>query len=319
MDTLPLEVQSLIINQIPIKCHCINICKAWEKLLKENPINNDFITCISNKDYYAIQLNCFKFPYIITECKIINEITKVNDSLIYKIILKTIYEKILPESDSIIMYFKIDTENSTILNCTIENIISMGNYEALSYFLDIHNNSGFPENLFRMSNITNIVDTIKYVGEHEFEHFKMIDNLMKDENISWGSEDLGFIVQMLSISFDEFYDQIKRTKFGKPIKKLICPTIKDRIYIMDKKAYLESIRHGLHNISNKIAPINDMDKNEDNQVIFFLLALSGNSGLRDIKRLYHIDYHSWYDKKMINDNVDILGIKERYEELLRLI
>lgn len=298
------------------------MCKIWEKLLKDNLLNDDFITYINNKDYYAIQFNCFKFPYKATETIAINRMFKVNDSLIYKIILKTIYEKILPESDSIIMYFKIDHENSTILNCIVNNIISIGNYEALDYFLDIHNNSGFPDDLFKMSSITNIIDAIKNVGEYEFEYFKMIDNLMKDTNILWGSEDLEFITQMLSGSFDEFYDKIKLTKFGKPIKKLICPTIKDMIYIMNKKAYLECIRHGLHNINDKmsqVSKVSQINNIEDNQVIFFLLALSGNCGLNDIKRLYHIDYHSWYDKKMINDNIDILGIKERYEELLRLI
>jgi hypothetical protein len=61
----------------------------------------------------------------------------------------------------------------------------MGNYEALGYFIDIHNNSGFPEDLFEMSSIGNIVDAIKNIYEPKFEHFKMLDNLMKDTNISW--------------------------------------------------------------------------------------------------------------------------------------
>ena len=318
MDSLSLEIQSSIINQI--KCYCINVCKTWEKLLKDNLINYDFITSISNKDYYVIQYHCFKFPYEVKKSKIANLIFKINDSLIYKIVLKTIYERILPESDSIIMYFKIDIANSNILNSIVYNIILKGNNEALDYFLDIHNTSGFPEDLFELSNISNIIDAIKNVDDHRFDHFKMIDNLMGDKNISWGSDDLEFINQMLSESFNKFYDKIKRTRFGKSVKKLICPTIKDRINVNNKKAYLESIRHGLHNISDKISPINNLiiNSNEDNQVIFFLLALSGNCPLHDIKRLYHVDYHSWYDKKIINDNIDLLGVKERYEELLKI-
>jgi protein tyrosine phosphatase len=118
---------------------------------------------------------------------------------------------------------------------------------------------------------------------------------------------------MFSLSFDRFYDKIKQENFGELIKKLICSKTKDRIGLMDKKAYLECIRHGLHNINDKmsqVSKVSQINNIEDNQIIFFLLALSGNSDLHDIKRLYHIDYHSWYDKKIIHGAIDLLGIRK---------
>lgn len=333
MNILPLEIQYLIINRI--KCNCINVCKTWEKIYKDNLPNNDLITHIVNKDYYAIQFVCFSFPYKLKEKEIINLAIIMNDSLLYKIILNTIY-KTLPNSDSVIMYFKIDKENSDNINNMINHIIDKGNYKALQYFLDIHNNSGFPDNLIYMSDITNIISQFKELDNYQFDHFMIIDHLMGLTEIDWCEDDFDFIIKILSSSFDKFYDQMKdvygRTqntiKFVTLIDKLINKNnhkIKKKKkfvkeHIDDKKAYLECIRHGLYNIIKNIPliEINNLLVN-DNEFILFLLSLCGNCDLKNVKKFYHVDYHVDCNKDLIKDCVNKLDIQERYNEIMVLI
>ena len=339
MNILPLEVQSLIINNN--KCNCINVCKTWEKILKDNLPNNDLISYIINKDYYAIQFVCFSFPDKLKQTEIINIVIIMNDSLIYKIILSNIY-KILPESDSVIMYFKIDYENTNNINNMIDNIVDTGNYKALQYFFDIHNNSGFPDNLIYMSDITNIINKIKEVDNYQFGHFMMIDYLMGLTEIDWCDDDIEFIMKILSSSFDKFYDQMKSVykrnqntiKFVMLIDKLINKqTLKEKkvkkynkynVIIKnnndDKKAYLECIRHGFYNIIKNIPliEINNLLK-DNNEFTLFLLSLSGSCDLKNIKKFYHVDYYIDREKDLIKDCVNKLDIQERYDELILLI
>lgn len=340
MNILPLEIQFLIINQV--KCYCVNICKTWEKILNDNLPNNDVITHIINKDYYAIQFIFFNFPLKTKEKEIINVAIIMNDSLIYKIILNNIY-KILPVSDSVIMYFRIDYENSTNINNMINHIIIKGNYNALQYFLDIHNNSGFPDNLIYMSDITNIISKIKKLDNYQFDHFMMIDYLIGLTEIDWCDDDVEFIIKILSSSFDKFYDQIKSVyrrnqntiKFVMLIDKLINKqTLKEKkvkkydkynVIIKnhnddDKKAYLECIRHGFYNIIKNIPliEINNLLK-DDNEFTLFLLSISGNCDLKNIVKFYHVDYHIDRNKDLIKGCINKLDIEERYSKLMMLI
>jgi len=345
MDVLPQEVQYLIINQIFTKCYCLNVCKQWEKMIKDNKPNNDLITHIISRDYYAIQYNCFNCKIITRE--VINVAIFMNDSLIFKIILKTIYTKILPESDSVIMYFKADNYDRTIIDSIVNHIIIKGNYKALKHFTKIHYNSGFPYDLTYMSNISNIIYHIHKLEDHKFGHFKMINNLMKDPGIEWSDDDIESTIQILASSFDKFYNEMKNDKnikFIILINKLINPnkkkvkkvkqqkipdkcnrtikykyTVQERNIINDKKAYLECIRHGLHNITDGIPMIksNDIIKfSDDSELTFLLLSLSGNCDLKDIILLYHIEYHIDYNKEIIEDIIDKLDMNERYNELI---
>lgn len=321
MDFLPLEIQSLIINNNYIKCCCLTICKTWEKILKDDPPNNDLITHILDKDYYAIQLNCFNFPNKLKE-KEANVAIIMNNSLIFKIILSTIYKR-LPDTDSILMYLKIDEENSIIIDNIIHHIIIKGNYLALQYFLKIHYDSGFPYDLTYMSNTTNIIKEIKLLNNFQFEHFMMIDYLMEDAEIEWCEGDLKFINRILSSSFNKFYDfirsKIKVNKnnaiFIKLINKLINK--KNIICIYEGEAYLECVRHGLYNI---IKTIPELVTNNllDSEFTLFLLSLSGNCDLKDIIRFYHVDYFINYHSNRVKDYVNMLNINDRYNELILL-
>lgn len=353
MNILPIEIQDLIINQV--KCYCINICKTWEKILSNNIPNDDLITCMVNKDYYSLQFICFNFSHKLKDKDVINVANIMNDSLIFKIVLKTIYNKILPNSESILMYFRIDKINSDIINNIIKHIITKGNYKAFEYFIDIHNSSGFPDDLTYMSDINNIISFIKELDDYQFEHFIIIDYLMGRNDINWSEDDLNFITEILSLSFNKFYDKIKKShkhkqnslNFGLSmenpeskkdqslslnfimlIDKLINKQninqkkgkyfIKEHNIIIDKKAYLECIRHGLYNIIKNITTIeiNNILINNDNQFIFFLLSLSGNCDLKNIIKSYHVDYHVDCHTELIIHIVDKLDIKERYNELL---
>jgi len=326
MNILPPEIQSLIIEEI--KCHCINVCKTWEKMI--NKPNDDLITYIINKDYYAIQFIYFNYPLKSKEKEIINVAIIMNDSLVFKIILKTIY-KMLPETDSIIMYFRIDKENSDIINTLIKHIIVKGNYKALRYFLEIHNSSGFPDDLTYMSDISNIIDVIKKIKDYQFEHFIMIDYLMGLSDIDWCDDDIKFITKILSSSFDKFYKDIRSKKTPNTIKfvmlmdKLINKQkirtrknivfVKEDTTINNKKAYLECIRHGLHNVIKNMPSTEILLINDNNEFVLFLLSLSGNCKIKDIIKFYHVDYLISYNEELIKDCIN----KERYDELLSLI
>ena len=326
MDFLPLEIQSLIINNV--KCSCLTVCKTWEKILKDNPPNNDLITHILNKDYYAIQLNCFNFPNKLKETDVDVAII-MNDSLIFKIILNAIYKR-LPDTDSILMYFKIDKENSIIIEDIIDNILIKGNYKALQYFLDIHNKSGFPADLTYMSNISNIIVEIKGLNDYQLGHFMMIDYLMGDEEIEWCDDDFECVIEILSSSFDKFCDNLKSEQSKDSIKviKLIDKLInknqqgvkkksrKKHNIINDKKAYLECIHHGLYNIIRSISTIEINNiLIEGNELILFLLSLSGNCNIEDVIKFYN----KHYDVNLIEGYANILNIKERYNEAIILI
>lgn len=341
MDIIPLEVQFLVINSV--RGHCINVCKIWEKLLKENQPNNDLITHIVNRDYYSIQFVSFNFPNKLKESNIIKKVVIMNDSLIFKIILNRIYVTLLPESENIIMYFKIDYENSRNIDYIVNNIIIDGNYKALQYFIEIHNDSGFPDDLTDMSNVTNIISKIKELDCHHFGHFIMIDYLMGLDDIDWCNNDLKFIIKILSESFDTFYDHLKNIykrdhmKFIMLIDKLLnkqkikekkverkinkfdffCKSDFSQHDILDdKKAYLECVRHGLHNIIENVAAIeiNNLLIYE-NEFVFFLLTLSGNCDLENVSNFYS----KYYDIYLIQDFVGKLNIKERYNEVLSII
>lgn len=342
MNILPLEIQSLIINLV--KCSCLDVCKTWVKILKDNSPNNDLITHIVNKDYYAIQFNCFHFPGKLKDKEIINVAIIMNDSLVFKIMVKTIYQKILPDSESILMYFIIDNENRVIIDSIVKYIIGQGNYKALEYFIEIHNDSGFPDNLTYMTNISNIIDIIKHLDVYNFGHFMMIDYLMKDTSIEWCDDDFEFIIKMLSSSFDKFHSQLKNSfnrnqntiKSAVLIDKLINKNkqkiktrkninfIKERNVIYDKKAYLECIRHGLYNIIQGI-PLIEVNNIliDNNEFTFFLLTLSGNCDLKDIIEFYNKGhnkgYYIDYNEDLIKDFVNKLDIEERYNELMKLI
>ena len=90
----------------------------------------------------------------------------------------------------------------------------------------------------------------------------------------------------------------------------------------DKKAYLECIRHGLYNIIKYIPLIeinNILISDTDNEFIFFLLSLSGNCDLKNVIKLYHVEYHIDYNTLLIKDCVDKLDINERYNDLISLL
>lgn len=294
MNLLPLDLQSLIINITCCKCSCLNICKTWEKLLKNDLPECDLIGNVMNRDYYAIQYNTFSFRYKLFEIDIIDMALNMNDDIILKLIINW-----MSEQESFyeqIVYL-------------LEGIFRIGNFKVLKYIFVCKAYKILYDEMNKPYKwTTKFINNIENNGLITSTDFKLMDKYIRyipNESYIFLKLKRGNLIGMLVLSYNKF-----QYEYNIKIKN-----DSNKLPNYQEKAYFECIRHGLYGIIKNIDYLESIHKIYISlRRTLFFLSLSGTADIEDVLKYANFN-HDLYRNK-INKFITKLNIRDRYTKIL---